>query len=130
MLKLNTYYLLFAILLVLIIKLVESFYSNILIPKFWIIFIFIGLLTSLAINICIKVTNINTPNSTFVILAVNIIKLLFCMTLVIFYLQIYTVKPVLFILNFFSIYLSFTVFEIYTLLLNLRNLKKKLKTSN
>jgi len=130
MLKLNTYFLLFAFLLILIIKLVESFYPNLLIPKFWILFIFIGILTSVVINICVLVIRNNASSSIFIILAVNVLKLLFCMTLAILYLQIYIVKPVLFIVNFFIVYLWFTSFEIYILLLNLRHLNKKIKTSN
>ncbi|TAH01279.1 MAG: hypothetical protein EAZ15_07560 [Sphingobacteriales bacterium] len=132
MLKPNIYSLLFTILCVGAIELVQSLMptQNLLIPKFWVIFGFISAITLLAINICLLVTKNKNPHSTFIILAVNVIKLLFCMTLAILYLQIYTVKPVLFITNFFLVYLLFTSFEIYTLLVNLRHLNKKIKTSN
>ncbi len=130
MLKSNAYYLLFTIILVIAIQSAQSLYPYILIPNFWVIFGFIAGITLLAINICLAVSISKNPHSTFIILAVNVIKLLFCMTLAIFYLQIYTVKPVLFIANFFLVYLWFTAFEIYTLLLNLRHLNKKIKTSN
>lgn len=132
MLKPNIYFLFFTILCVGAIQSVQSLMptQNLLIPKFWVIFGFISAITLLAINICLLVTKSKNQHSTFIILAVNVIKLLFCMTLVILYLQIYTVKPVLFITNFFLVYLLFTSFEIYTLLVNLRHLNKKIKTSN
>lgn len=132
MLKPNIYFFLYTLLCVVAIKSAESLLpnQNILIAKFWVIFGFIAALTLLAINICLFATQSKNQHSTFIILAVNVIKLLFCMTLVIFYLQIYSVKPVLFITNFFLVYLLFTSFEIYTLLVNLRHLNKKLKTSN
>ena len=130
MLKPNAYYLLFTFILGVCIQSAQSLYPYILIPKFWVIFGFISAITLLAINICLLVTKYKNLHTTFIILAVNVIKLLFCMTLATLYLQIYTVKPVLFIGNFFLVYLLFTAFEIYTLLLNLRHLNKKIKTSN
>lgn len=132
MFKYNIYFLLFTIIIILVVESAQSLMptQNLLVPKFWIIFGFISAITLLAINICLLVTKYKNLHTTFIILAVNVIKLLFCMTLAIFYLQIYTVKPVLFIANFFLVYLWFTAFEIYTLLLNLRHLNKKIKTSN
>jgi hypothetical protein len=128
--KYNTCFLFFTALLIVIALLAQSLYPSILMPKFWVVFGFIATVTLLAINICLLVTNRKYPHSTFIILAINVIKLLFCMTLAIVYLQIYSIKPVLFIANFFLVYLWFTAFEIYTLLLNLRHLNKKIKTSN
>lgn len=132
MLKPNTYFFLYTLVTFFAIKTAVNLLpnQNILIEKFWVIFGFIATLTLLAVNICLYVIQFKTKYSTFIILGVNVIKLFFCMILVIFYLQIYTVKPILFIANFFLAYLLFTFFEIYTLLINLRHLNKKLKTSN
>ncbi len=132
MLKPNVYFLLFTFLFIVAVYTVSYLLpgSNLLVPKFWVIFTFVASITLLAFNVSYMASIKNSSHSTFVILAANVIKLLFCMALVVVYLQIYSVKPVLFIANFFLVYLLFTAFEIYTLLLNLRHPNKKLKTSN
>lgn len=61
----------------------------------------------------------------FVVMGAIVIRLLISMIVVIFYLSKFKIDPILFVINFFSIYLSFTTFEIYCLLLNLRHQIKK-----
>lgn len=132
MLKPNVYFLFFTLILILAVQAVHYLLpsNNLFVPKFWVIFTFVAGITLLAFNASYIASKKNSSHSTFIILAANVIKLLFCMALVVVYLQIYSVKPVLFIVNFFLVYLLFTAFEIYTLLLNLRHPNKKLKTSN
>jgi hypothetical protein len=64
-------------------------------------------------------------NQAFIMLAAIVIRLLFSMFFVLFYLSNVKVNGLLFIANFFSIYFLFTAFEIYCLLRNLRHQIKK-----
>lgn len=68
---------------------------------------------------------IGGENQAFIMLAAIVIRLLFSMFFVLFYLSKIKVDGLLFVANFFSIYLLFTVFEIYCLLRNLRHQIKK-----
>lgn len=64
-------------------------------------------------------------NQVFLVLGAVIIRLLISMLMVLFYLNKFKVEPILFVINFFSVYLLFTTFEIYCLLLNLRHQIRK-----
>jgi hypothetical protein len=64
-------------------------------------------------------------HQAFILLGGIVIRLLASMALVLIYIVNIKVNSILFILNFFSIYLLFTVFEIYCLLRNLRHQIKK-----
>jgi hypothetical protein len=132
MLKQNLFFILFSLILVSAIIVGKNILLNLdfLIPQFWLVFIFIALVTLIAFNVCLIGIKQSYVNSSFVILSANSIKLLFCMFFAMFYLETHKVKPLWFVANFFSVYLLFTAFEIYTLLLNLRHLNKKIKTRN
>lgn len=60
-----------------------------------------------------------------ILLAAIVLRLLLTLCFILFYIVKIRVDAVLFIVNFFSIYLLFTVFEIYCLLCNLRHQIKK-----
>ena len=132
MLKTNAFFLLFSLIFALLILALRNFFGfqDMLVAKFWLMFAFVAGITWMAINVCMIGMNVKGSDSSFIILSANFIKLLFYMFFALFYLQTFKVKPLNFIVCFFSIYLLFTVFEIYTLLLNLRHLNKKLKTRN
>ena len=132
MLKPNAFFLLFSLIFALLILALRNFFGfqDMLVAKFWLMFAFAAGITWMAINVCMIGMNAKGSDSSFIILSANFIKLLFYMFFALFYLQTFKVKPLNFIVCFFSIYLLFTVFEIYTLLLNLRHLNKKLKTRN
>lgn len=130
--KLNIFFFLFSLIFALIIRSLQNHFGfqDILIEKFWLMFAFVAGITWIAINVCLLGIKISGTNSTFIILCANVIKLLFCMFFALFYLQTFKVKPLNFVVCFFSVYLLFTAFEIYSLLVNLRHLNKKLKTRN
>jgi hypothetical protein len=132
MLKLNVYFFVFASILALLILALQNFsgFEYIFIAKFWVMFVFVAGITFMAINVCLLAITSSVSNTSFIILSANTIKLLFCMFFALFYLQNFKVNSLYFIVCFFSVYLLFTSFEIYTLLLNLRHLNKKLKTRN
>lgn len=132
MLKHNAFFFLFSLIFALVIFGLQNFFGfqDIFIVKFWLMFVFVAGVTWVAINACLFGINSGGSNTSFIILCANTIKLLFCMFFALFYLQTYNVNPFYFVLCFFSVYLLFTAFEIYTLLLNLRHLNKKLKTRN
>ncbi|TAF46801.1 MAG: hypothetical protein EAZ51_09825 [Sphingobacteriales bacterium] len=127
MFKSNSYFLIFTLLLVVIIKMTQGLFTfhKILIPKFWVLFGYMAGITFMAINLCLFSVKKSLPNSWFIILSTNVIKLILSLFFVLFYLQVFKVQSVLFVANFFLVYLCFTSFEIYTLLLNLRHLNKK-----
>ncbi|KLT65157.1 hypothetical protein [Pedobacter sp. BMA] len=91
------------------------------VSDFWLIFGFMAAITYIAyvlVNIGLK----RNPQAGVMAIMGSIgVKMIFCMAFVL----IYSIKAkgdgLLFILNFFSIYLLFTVFEMYCLLRNLRH---------
>ncbi|PWS31152.1 hypothetical protein DF947_15620 [Pedobacter paludis] len=91
------------------------------VPNFWLMFGFLAGITYIAyllVDIGIK----RDPEVGIMAIMGSIaVKMLFCMAFVL----IYSIKVkgigVIFLLNFFSLYLLFSVFEIYCLLRNLRH---------
>jgi hypothetical protein len=64
-------------------------------------------------------------NQTFILLAAISIRLIFTLFFLFILTQKTKVESILFVINFFSVYLLFTTFEIYCLLRNLRLQIKK-----
>jgi hypothetical protein len=64
-------------------------------------------------------------SQVLITLGAIVIRLLSSLLIILFYLMNFKVDPVIFIINFFSIYFLFTVFEISCLLVNLRHQIKK-----
>ncbi len=64
-------------------------------------------------------------NQPLILLGGVFIRLLGSLGFVLVYLNKTKVDPILFVVNFFSVYFLFTVFEIYCLLRNLRHQIKK-----
>jgi amino acid transporter len=95
------------------------------IPKFWVIFGFMAVITLLVFFVSYVGINRGGEGQVFVVMGAIVIRLLISMVVVLFYLSKFKIDPILFVINFFSIYLSFTTFEIYCLLLNLRHQIKK-----
>ena len=98
--------------------------TNILIPKFWVVFGFLAVLTALAYVVALVGFKKGPEISVYVVMAAITIKLILSMLLVLVYLQIYKVNSVVFVAQFFSLYFLFTAFEVYALLLNLRHQNK------
>lgn len=83
-----------------------------------------------AITLCVYLISvlglkIEGKNQAFIVLSAIVFRFLGSMVYVLIYLQKNSVDGVLFIANFFSIYLLLTIFEIYSLLRILRHEIKK-----
>lgn len=101
-----------------------------LIPKFWVVFGAIAMLTLMAYIFAWIGIKKGGDFSVVAIMGSILIKLIFCMVLVLVYLLKFKVDPIVFVLNFISLYFLFTAFEVYALLCNLRHQNKNLKNSN
>ena len=99
--------------------------TPILIPHFWLVYTFMAGITLIIYILSIIGIKKGGDHQAFILLGGIVIRLLASMALVLIYIVNIKVNSILFILNFFSIYLSFTVFEIYCLLRNLRHQIKK-----
>lgn len=124
-------YLLFTFLLGLTAYLIHQQYpgDGLLIPKFWVIFGAIALLTLLAYIFSWIGIRKGGEFSIVAIMGSILLKLLFCMVLVLVYLLKFKVNDIIFAANFISLYFLFTGFEVYALLCNLRHQNKNSKNS-
>lgn len=99
--------------------------TPVLIPHFWQVYTFMAGITLMIYILSIIGIKKGGEYQSFILLGGIVIRLLASMALVLIYIINIKVNSILFILNFFSIYLSFTAFEIYCLLCNLRHQIKK-----
>ncbi|MFC4142588.1 hypothetical protein [Pedobacter mendelii] len=121
--KFTSFYFIFIGVLIGLVAILPSIFpgSNLFVPNFWLMFGFLAGITFIAyllVDIGIK----RDPEVGIMAIMGSIaVKMIFCMAFVL----IYSIKGkgigVLFLLNFFSLYLLFSVFEIYCLLRNLRH---------
>lgn len=90
-------------------------------PNFWMVFGFLAGITYVAYLLVSIGLKRNPQAGVNALMGSIAIKMIFCMAFVL----IYSIKEkesgLLFVLNFFSIYLLFTAFEMYCLLRNLRH---------
>lgn len=94
---------------------------DLLIPRFWPLFLIFGLLTLSIYILASWRMRISNKASGQALLGSVTVKLLFCMIIAFVYINANPVDPVKFVVNFFYLYFFHTVFEIYCLLCNLRN---------
>jgi len=99
--------------------------QKILVENYWLIFGFMAIVTLIVYYLSDLGLKKGGENQTFVLLAAITIRLIFTLFFLLFFTQKTKVESLLFIFNFFSIYLLFTTFEIYCLLRNLRHQIKK-----
>ncbi|MFD0939844.1 hypothetical protein [Pedobacter boryungensis] len=92
--------------------------------KFWLVFGFLGGITFIAYIVAFLGIKRNPETGILAIMGSIAIKMLFSMAFVLIYSLNHKGKDVVFVLNFFSLYLLFTFFEIYCLLRNLRHQNK------
>ena len=97
----------------------------ILIPNFWLVYFYMAGITLLVYFLSVIGIEKTGENQPIILLGGVVIRLLGSFAMVLIYLQKTKVDSLLFIINFFSIYFLFTVFEIYCLLRNLRHQIKK-----
>ncbi|WP_316801937.1 hypothetical protein [Pedobacter nototheniae] len=121
--KFTSIYLIFTGVLIGIVAILPSLFTGVqlFVPNFWVVFGFLAGITYIAyvlVDIGIK----RDPEVGIMAIMGSIaVKMIFCMAFVL----IYSIKAkgigLAFLLNFFSLYLLFTAFEIYCLLRNLRH---------
>lgn len=101
----------------------EVLYSSqkLLIPHFWALFLIFDVLTLQLFLFAFWRMRISYKASGQAILASVSVKLLFCMILAFIYLYNVNTDKTKFLVNFFYLYFFHSVFEIYSLLRNLRN---------
>ncbi|TKC13250.1 hypothetical protein FA048_00865 [Pedobacter polaris] len=92
--------------------------------KFWLVFGFLGVLTFIAYILAFIGIKRNPETGIMAIMGSIALKMLFSMAFVLIYSINNKGKDLIFVFNFFSLYLLFTGFEIYGLLRNLRHQNK------
>ncbi|MBC8053384.1 MAG: hypothetical protein H7Y13_09995 [Sphingobacteriaceae bacterium] len=97
--------------------------KDLLIPHFWVLFAAFAILTFQIYMVASRRMRMNDKASGQALLGSVTVKFLFGMILAFVYLYNIDTDKTNFILNFFYLYLFHTVFEIYSLLCNLRNQK-------
>lgn len=117
------YFILFNVFLALAPIVAQTYYSEgeYVIPYFWMLFWIFSALTFFIYLIAYWRMSISNRSSGQALLGSITIKLLICMIMAFVYLSENSVDPTKFLINFFYLYFSHTVFEIYCLLRNLRN---------
>ncbi|MFI5451012.1 hypothetical protein ACHMWN_02555 [Pedobacter sp. UC225_61] len=120
------YYLLYTLLLIgIIVGLTYAFPNlNLLSNKFWLVFGFIAGITFIAYIVAYLGIKRNPETGVLAIMGSIAVKMLFSMAFVLIYSLNHKGKDLVFVFNFFSLYLLFTGFEIYGLLRNLRHQNK------
>lgn len=94
---------------------------SILSPNFWLLFIYLFILTAIVYLLSYYGAKRSPETGVFAILGGIIMKFLFSLALFVVILLKTSENQVVLGLNFFSIYLLFTVFEVIYLLRNLRH---------
>ena len=92
--------------------------------EFWLVFGFLGGLTFIAYILAFMGIKRNPETGVLAIMASIAVKMIFSMAFVLIYSLNTKEKDLVFVFNFFSLYLLFTFFEIYGLLRSLRHQNK------
>src|ERR1700712_2464162 len=119
------YFTIFNILLALPPLYVQQYYksANLIIPHFWLLFIIFALLNLAIFIMTHKAAQITSNGTAIGFLGGTAFKFLLWMIVVFIYISQVKVENTKFLIDFFYLYLFNSVFEIYCLLLNLRNQK-------
>ncbi|WP_143020832.1 hypothetical protein [Mucilaginibacter gossypii] len=105
--------------------LIYTGHANWLVPRFWLIFFFISMLTFITVFLVNFVGKINYSLYTQTFLAATTVKILAAMFFALFFLMKIKPNNGIFLVNFFYVYFLNIAFEIYGLLCTLRNQKLK-----
>lgn len=95
--------------------------EKLLADQFWVFFGFLFALTYIAFILSFMGIKKGGQTAVFLLMAGIIIKLLLAMVFSLIYIKQHPVNQVVFALNYFSLYLLFTVFEVISLLRILRH---------
>ena len=98
--------------------------TPVLVKKFWLVFCFLGVLTYIAYLTAFFGMKIDPQAGVMAIMGSIVLKMIFSLAFVLIYSLNSSEKGIVFALNFFSLYLLFSFFEIYSLLCNLRHQNK------
>ncbi|WP_240755275.1 hypothetical protein [Pedobacter sp. SYP-B3415] len=121
--RFTSLYLIFCGVLIGLVVLLQNLFpqADLFVPKFWLIFGFLAGITFIAYILASLGLKSKPESGIMAIMASIGLKMIFCMAFVL----IYSIKAkgnqITFTLNFFSLYLLFTAFEIFCLLRNLRH---------
>lgn len=97
---------------------------DLLVPKFWVLFGFLAVLTGSAYMFSWIGLQRNGKESVMLLMASIIVKFLMAALFVLFYIKKIQVDKVTFVTEFVLLYLLFSIFEIWALLINLRHPNK------
>jgi hypothetical protein len=119
-------YLLFTAVLGVVAYLLPSMFPGVpvLTNKFWVVFGFLAGITFIAYVVADLGMKRNPEMGVMAIMGSIALKMIFSMAFVLIYSINTKEKGMVFVLNFFSLYLLFSFFEIYSLLRNLRHQNK------
>ena len=126
LIKFTLYYLIYCLILAGIAYLLQDQLADvkILAKGFWLVFGFLGGITFIAYTVADLGIKRNPETGIMAIMGSIAIKMIFSMAFVLIYSLNTKEKGMVFVLNFFSLYLLFSFFEIYALLRNLRHQNK------
>jgi len=124
--RFTLYYLLYSFLLAAIVVFLPYLFPDVVlfIPRFWVMFGFLAGITYIAYALADFGMKRNPETGIMAIMGSIVIKVMFSLAFVLIYSLNAKEKGLLLVLNFFSLYLLFSFFEIYSLLLNLRHQNK------
>jgi hypothetical protein len=107
--------------------LLSSFFPDVFVlaKKFWVVLGFLSGITFIAYAVAYLGIRRHPETGVMAIMASIAVKMIFSMAFVLIYSLNNKENAVVFVLNFFSLYLLFSFFEIYCLLRNLRHQIKK-----
>ena len=126
LIKFTLYYLAYCLILAGIAYLLQNQLADvkILAKGFWLVFGFLAGITFIAYTVADLGIKRNPETGIMAIMGSIAIKMIFSMAFVLIYSLNTKEKGMVFVLNFFSLYLLFSFFEIYALLRNLRHQNK------
>ena len=124
--KFTLYYLIYTLLLAGLAYALPQIFPqvNLLVKKFWLVFFFLGGLTYIAYLTAYFGIKMDPQAGIMAIMGSIVLKMIFSLAFVLIYSLNSQEKGIVFALNFFSLYLLFSFFEIYSLLRNLRHQNK------
>jgi len=124
--KFTIYYLLYTLFLAGIAYALPHIFphTTLLVKKFWLVFCFLGGLTYIAYLTAFFGIKMDPQAGVMAIMGSIVLKMIFSLAFVLIYSLNSAEKGIVFALNFFSLYLLFSFFEIYSLLCNLRHQNK------
>jgi hypothetical protein len=124
--KFTLYYLIYALILAGVAYALPLLFpgTTLLVKKFWLVFCFLGGLTYIAYITASLGIKMDPHAGVMAIMGSIVLKMIFSLAFVLIYSLNSAEKGIVFALNFFSLYLLFSFFEIYSLLRNLRHQNK------